>query len=114
MAIHPSTGITDDGFSYIRTDINYYLDPSKGGITAFVPGTAGILRRKFETKQMNIHDLRGHENEFKIHKHAFEPIKWSPPTDSIADEDIKRYIYPDAERIVKHMQVNENPDCFRR
>ena len=109
MAIHPTTGVTEDGFNYIQTDVNYYLDPSKGGITAFVPGTAGILRRKFETQQVKIRDLRGHEDEFKIHKHAFEPIKWKLPTDGITDEEIKKHVYPEAEKIVKKMQAYVRP-----
>jgi hypothetical protein len=87
----------------VETTMNYHLDPSKGGATACTFGTVGVLRRKFDSHPIQVYDLRGQENEFNIHTHAFQPCKWKLSTTSLEDDDIKQIIYPEAEEFVKKM-----------
>lgn len=47
--------------------------------------------------------MRGHESDFKIHTHAFEPFKFTPSAKELTDEEIRRTMYPEAEALVKKM-----------
>ncbi|KAI0440508.1 hypothetical protein F4803DRAFT_577571 [Xylaria telfairii] len=96
----------------IETTMNYYLDPSKGGSEACSFGTVGVLRRKFDTHAIQVNDLRGRENEFDIHTHAFQPCKWKPSTESLESGDIKRILYPEAEEFVKTITNATRVHCF--
>jgi hypothetical protein len=87
----------------IEANINYYLDPSKGGITWYTPGSAMILRRKFDTQPVTINDMRGREDEFEIHKHSFQFAKFKTACKNITDEEVKRIMYPEAEALLKKM-----------
>ncbi len=87
----------------VKTAMNYYLDPSKGGTGTTTFGTVGVLRRKFDTHAIKINDLRGRENEFDIHTHAFQLCRWKPSTASLDSGEIKQILYPEAEELVKTM-----------
>ena len=83
--------------------MHYYLEPEKGGITWYTPGTAMILRRKFDTHPVTIHDLRGQADKFNIHQNSFELCKWPLQASEYTDEEFKRVIYPEAEALYKKM-----------
>jgi hypothetical protein len=85
----------------VKTTINYYLDPSEGGISWYTPGTAMIVRRKFDTRPVQIHDIRGHEAEFTINKQAFQLCKYNTAATEFTDEEIKKVMYPEVEELVK-------------
>jgi hypothetical protein len=90
----------------VQANINYYLDPSLGGITSYVPGTAGILRRKFDTRPVQVQDLRTSKDEFSIHMNSFQVSKFDIPVNEIVDEEMKSVVYPQAEEMIKNMWVN--------
>lgn len=87
----------------VETTMNYYLDPSKGGSGPGYFGTAGVLRRKFDTHPIRVHDVRGLESEFDIHTHAFQICEWNPSTTSLDSNDIKQTMYREAEELIKRM-----------
>jgi hypothetical protein len=87
----------------VETTMNYHLDSSKGGVETCSFGTVGVLRRKFDTHAIQVNDLRGQENEFNIHTHAFQLCRWKPSTASLDSSEIKQILYPEAEEFVKSM-----------
>jgi hypothetical protein len=96
----------------VDTTMNYYLDASKGGKETGTFGTVGVLRRKFDNQHIRVKDLRGRENEFDIHTHAFQVDKWEPTTTSLEEDDIKQIIYPEAEEFIKKMLVTTAAQCL--
>ncbi|KAI0395640.1 hypothetical protein F5Y17DRAFT_474172 [Xylariaceae sp. FL0594] len=88
----------------VNTTMNYYLDPCKGGQKHCTFGTVGVLRRKFDNHSIQVQDVRGREDEFDIHTHAFQLGRWRPSTDSLLEGDIKETIYREAEEYVKQVR----------
>ncbi|KAK5633666.1 hypothetical protein RRF57_009380 [Xylaria bambusicola] len=87
----------------METTMNYHLDPSRGGSKPSTFGTIGVLRRKFDSRPIQIHDLRGLESEFDIHTHSFQIHDWKPGTTSLDSNDVKQIIYPETEELIKSM-----------
>jgi hypothetical protein len=87
--------------SDVETKLNYYLDPSLGGITWYTPGTAMTVRRKFDTRPVRIHDMRGREDDFDINKQSFQLSKFTTKATEFIDEEIKRVTYPEIEDLLK-------------
>jgi hypothetical protein len=56
----------------VNTTLNYYLKPGRGGTSSIYPGTAGNYRSKFNVQAVEITDIRGSENSFKLDKQGFE------------------------------------------
>ncbi|KAI1271826.1 hypothetical protein F5Y07DRAFT_328269 [Xylaria sp. FL0933] len=96
----------------VETTMNYYLDPSKGGTQTSTFGTVGVLRRKFDTHTIQIDDIRGRENDFNIHTHAFQPCKWKPSIASLDSSEIKRCLYAEAEEFIKTITKATRVHCF--
>ncbi|KAI0544549.1 hypothetical protein F4679DRAFT_564553 [Xylaria curta] len=96
----------------VETFMNYHLDPSKGGAETCSFGTVGVLRRKFDTQAIHVNDLRGRENEFDIHTHAFQLCKWKPSTLSLDSSEIVQVLYPEAEEFVKTITNATRVHCF--
>lgn len=101
MAIDPNLQPATKGENNVDTTLNYYLDPSKGGITWYTPGSAMIYRRKFDEQPVTIRDMRGHEHEFDIHKNAFEFRKFHTEATKFTPEEIREVMYPEAAEFVK-------------
>ncbi|KAI0159792.1 hypothetical protein GGR57DRAFT_490730 [Xylariaceae sp. FL1272] len=96
-----------------HTTMNYYLDPSKGGVRTCTFGTAGVLRRKFDTQPIQVQNARGREEMFNdIHSRAFRFCKWKPSTESLDAKDIKTTVYQEAEEFVKKMTGATQARCF--
>lgn len=87
----------------VKTKMNYYLDPSKGGITHYTSGTAKILRRKFDTQDIVVHDLRGQEEKFKLKPNAFQFCKWTPPATDLSMDEVRSKVYPEAQDFIKSL-----------
>ncbi len=85
----------------VEANINYYLDPSLGGITWYTPGSAGVYRRKFDPKTVQIHDMRGHEAEFDIHKQSFQLCPFTTTARQFTDDEIKSVVYAEAQEFLK-------------
>lgn len=88
-------------YESVKTHLNYYLDPSRGGITWYTPGTAMTVRRKFENHPVNIYDMRGHESDFDINIHSFQPCKFTTAAKELTDEQIKEVMYPEVTSLVQ-------------
>jgi len=87
----------------VDTTLNYYLDPSLGGITWYTPGTAMTVRRKFVTRPVQIHDIRGHEEDFNINKQSFQLCKLTTLPTEFTDEEIRQDCYPEVEELLKNV-----------
>ncbi|KAI0101380.1 hypothetical protein GGR51DRAFT_563558 [Nemania sp. FL0031] len=98
--------------SVVETTMNYHLDPSKGGMKSCSFGTVGVLRRKFDTHNIQVNDLRGQENKFDIHTHTFQIGKWNPSTPSLDSSEIQRVVYPEAEEFIKSITNATRVHCF--
>jgi hypothetical protein len=86
----------------IDTSLNYYLDPARGGHSSFEPGTAGYFRRKFDKRPVQIHDIRGHTDDFNVSKQGFQLVKHTSAEKAyIVDEEVKRIVYPEVEKLLK-------------
>ncbi|KIW35015.1 uncharacterized protein PV07_01742 [Cladophialophora immunda] len=85
----------------VEVSLNYYLDPSLGGITHYTPGSAGVYRRKFDTRKVVIHDMRGRESEFNIHKQSFEVAPFTTACKDFVDSEIKSVMYAEAQELLK-------------
>ena len=89
----------------VETSINYF-DLSNDRV--FYPGTAGYQRRKFDTKQMTINDLRGREQDFTLDKNGFTVLKggWSEEDVEDSPEHIKNVVFPETIEKVKQAYVD--------
>ena len=89
----------------VETNINYF-DLSNDRV--FYPGTAGYQRRKFNTKQMTINDLRGREQDFTLDKNGFTVLKggWSEEDVEDSPEHIKNVVFPETIEKVKQAYVS--------
>jgi hypothetical protein len=85
----------------VEATINYYLDPSLGGITHYTPGSAGVYRRKFDPHTTTIHDIRDHEADFNIHKQSFQVSPFTTTCQEFTDEEIKKIMYDEAQEFLK-------------
>lgn len=86
----------------VNTTLNYYLDPSKGGHTSYQIGVADYYRRKFDTRPVQIHDVRGHEDQFLLDTHGFQHKKHiSAEKDFNDDDQVRSVVYPEVEQLLK-------------
>ena len=87
----------------IEAEVNYWLEPPEGQPRPVIyPGTAGSRRRKWDTRMVQVTDLRGREDEFKVDQNGFQVVAF--PTEEKAyddDERIKASVYPEAEELLK-------------
>lgn len=85
----------------VETTINYF-DLSNERV--FYPGTAGYQRRKFDVKPIQIHDLRGREDDFTLDKNGFQVLKglWSESDVQDEPEHIQNVVFPETIEAVKN------------
>jgi hypothetical protein len=90
----------------VNTTLNYYLEPSQGGSTSFYPGTAGNYRRKFNEQAVQVTDLRGSENNFRLDKQGFQVRRHICTEKDFADEDVvKDVVYKEISELLKKVYV---------
>ncbi|KAH6652403.1 hypothetical protein BKA67DRAFT_573869 [Truncatella angustata] len=88
----------------VIADLNYYLDPAKGGHTFYQVGTSSYYRRKYETHSVPIYDIRGQENHFILESNGFQYHKHiSIENDFLDDNQVKRLVYPETEQLIKDL-----------
>lgn len=88
----------------VRSTLNYYLAPSKGGYTSFWFGLIGEKRRAFEYVDVDINDMRGRENEFHLDVHGFQYIRQESSEKDFEDVNkIKTIYYPECAELVKKL-----------
>ena len=86
----------------VQTELNYYLDPSKGGHTSYQIGVSDYYRRKFDPHPVQIEDIRGREDQFDLETHGFQHHKHtSVEKDFNSDDQIRTVVYPEVEQILK-------------
>ena len=59
----------------IHATINYYLDPSLGGDSYLIAGTAQNQLVKRDSHRMEIRDMRGREDDFGLDTHGFQLVR---------------------------------------
>lgn len=86
----------------VNTTLNYYLDPSKGGHTSYQIGVSDYYRRKFDTRPVQIHDIRGQEAHFSLDTHGFQHYKHTSAEKDFDDDDrVRNVVYPEVEQLLK-------------
>ena len=90
----------------VDTTLKYYLEPSRGGSTSFYPGTAGSYRRKFDEQPVQVTDMRGSENKFKLDKQGFELRRHVCTEKDFVDEVVvKDVVYKETAELLKKAYV---------
>ncbi|KAK2761212.1 hypothetical protein FQN54_001733 [Arachnomyces sp. PD_36] len=94
-----------------ETTLNFFVDPEDGSapfnyVEQPPPGEPQNNYRK-EAHQVTVNDIRGHEDEYSLDKHAFLALKSVPTsvldTQAFDDDDdafMKNSYYPEVERII--------------
>ncbi|KAJ9606318.1 hypothetical protein H2200_009279 [Cladophialophora chaetospira] len=104
MAIKDSILANGTAPHTLPTNLNYYLDPTKGGYKEFYPGTAGAYRRKHQPQPVEITDITGHEKEFSLDKQGFACVQHESKEKDFADEEgIKERLYSEASELLKEV-----------
>lgn len=86
----------------VNTTLNYYLDPSKGGHTRYQIGVAEYFRRKFDPHEVQVHNIRGREDQFSLATSGFQYRQHvSAEKDFKSDGEVKRVVYPEIEQLIK-------------
>lgn len=88
----------------VTTSINYF-DLSNDRV--FYPGTAGYQRRKFDTKHIEIEDVRGREEEFTLETNGFQVLReiWSGEDVEDVPDHIHNVVFPETIEAVKKVCV---------
>lgn len=91
----------------VNTTLNYYLDPSKGGHTSYQIGVSDYYRRKFDIHTVQVHDIRGREDQFNLEKNGFQHLKHtSAEKDFVDDDQVRRVVYPETAQLIKDVYVD--------
>ncbi|KFY82092.1 hypothetical protein V500_10822 [Pseudogymnoascus sp. VKM F-4518 (FW-2643)] len=97
----PTTTLSEPA-KVVHTTLNYFLDIERGGHVDITPGTAGFYRRKYDTPPVDIHDMRGLEEDFNLNKQGFQIHKHASVEKEFKDDDqIKAVYYPETEEWLK-------------
>lgn len=91
----------------VETVINYFHPDEE---RVFYPGTAGYQRRKFNTRQVTINDLRGREEDFTLDKNGFQVLRAGWSEHDVVDEPdhVKLVVFPETILQVKQAYVSAN------
>jgi hypothetical protein len=89
----------------LEVTMNYYLDTSLGGITHYTPGSAGVYRRKFDSRSVQIRNMRGQEDDFDIHTQSFKMCPFTTAAKEFTDDEIRSVMYSEAQEFLKKMYV---------
>ena len=88
----------------VPTKLNFFLDLERGGTDWFIPGTAGYYRRKFDTQEVRVRDIRGQEADFNLSKQGFQLHRQTTDFRAWLDEkEIKAQHYPETARLLEKM-----------
>ncbi len=99
---HGTNGAHHAHDNTVHARLSFYLDPSQGGQSEFAIGTAGAYRRKFDERQIQIQDARGHESDFSLDTHGFQYCKRaSTETDFTDDGQIETVAYPEVQQLLE-------------
>ncbi|OGM45386.1 GA4 desaturase family protein [Aspergillus bombycis] len=87
----------------VQTFLNYW--PATGPVQReLILGTIGAYRRPIDSRPALIEDVRGQERAFALDIHGFQFIKHvSQHVASFEEASVKRYMYPEAEDILKNV-----------
>lgn len=98
----------------LRTTLNYYLTPEQGGTTVFYPGTAGNYRRKHDSHEKDIFDIREHPEKVSLDKQGFELVKHPSFNHDLGNaETVKTEVYDDTAALLKRAYVSEIHILYR-
>lgn len=88
----------------VESTIQYF--PADGPRRVY-PGTAGYQRRKFDSRRVQIEDIRGSEDKFTLDVNGFQVVtnQWSETKVGATDQQVKATVYPETIRMLKQMYV---------
>ena len=86
----------------VTAKINYY---PPDGPRVFYPGTAGYQKRNFDTKSVQINDVRGSEEQFTLDKNGFQVVTnpWTQIGLNDDKEKVESIVYPETVEMLKKM-----------
>lgn len=83
---------------------NHYLAPELGGHASFTTGIASYYRRKFDERDVQIHDIRGQLDDFNLSDQGFQFGRYPTVEKTFDDTDrIKNVVYPETEKLLKEV-----------
>lgn len=88
--------------SVVKTTLNYFLELENGGDQAYCLGTVGEKRRRYQKTEVNVNNLRGHEQNFYLDRNGFQFLN-APCAEKTFDDDdrIKQSYYPEVIELIK-------------
>lgn len=86
----------------VDATVNYF---PVGGETFVLAGTAGYQRRPFDPRKVQVTNIRGREDEFKLEKHGFQIVKesWTQVDPDEQPKQIEAALFPEAARILQKL-----------
>ena len=90
----------------VKAKINYY---PPDGPNVFYPGTAGYQRRNFDTKDVQIADVRGAEDNFDLDKNGFQIVNydWTEFGVDDPDQQVRDIVYRESIEMLKKLCVDK-------
>ena len=55
----------------LHTTVQYEVPPDRGGETYQLPGCAQTFQMKYDRVEHDVHDVRGHEDDYSLDKNGF-------------------------------------------
>ncbi|KAK4501078.1 hypothetical protein PRZ48_006884 [Zasmidium cellare] len=87
---------------HVSTTVNYFLETPEKVNDAFYLGTVGERRRKHDTAEVTVEDIRGREGDFSLDVQGFQLVSNVSSEKAFADDGkIKAEYYPECETLLK-------------
>ena len=88
----------------VFTTLNFYLEPSKGGHSSYSVGTAGYYRRRFDTRSVEIRDIRRIGETVDLNTHGFQLQTHVSGQKTFADDArMKDVVYTEVKQLLKEV-----------
>ena len=88
----------------VNTTLNYYLSPERGGAKIYQPGAVGDKRRPHDEQKVQVTDIRGREDEFRLDEQGFQIIQLNTSVQDVEkDADWEGQYFQDIMEQVKKL-----------
>lgn len=86
----------------VDATVNYF---PPNGETSVLAGTAGYQRREFDSKQVQVIDIRGDEDNYILEKNGFQVVRddWTQVDPDEDPKKIEAMLFPEAARILQKL-----------
>lgn len=89
---------------FVSTHLNYYLELADGGTDTIRPGTAGDKLRKHTAQPVQIHDIRGREDDFDLDTSGFQLVRHVSAEKTFDDDaKVKADVYEEVTGLLREV-----------